>query len=751
MGRETRVVSILQDEAEVAKNRKNALKYDPSKNLKVTASLRDQQLDKLTKKLEDMDIGQKVVEMWNEANSDRAEWLDRQNEYLKEVDEFIRPIYEPAQDWMSDLHLPTILNVCKTYHGRMLQALWGIDPPFICRSRTAANADRAMLIEDLMRYTLRDWANEYDGVELELDKWLWDWITKGDGWLKGRWEKKFTRYLDVQTEQVEAVEMQMDPQTGNSVPVPVMKDIEREVSVTEEVFNGPDLRRIHVEDVVVIGGEGDPQRGDVLEQGWLSASELWTKADQKIFRNDVVEEIIKGGKDMLSGNDATSTMKQSHIEQAGLAQLDPEYKEDRYRIIEAYIKVDVDGSGISSDVIVWVHARSRKILRATYLRRVQPSGKRPYFKIEFHKRHGVEYSIGLVEMLYTLGKEIDAMHNINIDVGILSSLPFGFYRPTASALKENQLPIEPGALIPVDNPQADIYFPNLGVRTSFGFQEQQALMTHVDRTTSISDLNFGLISGQGASRTATGTRALLGESSSNLNVYIQRMNRGWKRALRYVFEMLQERIPPGFQFRVLGDDGNSYWKIIKSKQEICGMYDFELDANSANSNKQVEIERANMIYQMTGNPLDLQMGIVSPSNRYEALVNMLKVNGIKSVAKYTNKPQGYAMVFSPMEMADRLLNGIDFQLVPQMDLQGFIAVVQEIMQNDELNGQFGPAQIGVLAAKAQEAGQLMQAMQAQQAQAMVAQQQNMNTQASMVPGNMQQVAVNQQPQPGEGG
>ncbi len=304
-------------------------------------------------------------------------------------------------------------------------------------------------------------------------------------------------------------------------------------------------------------------------------------------------------------------------------------------------------------------------------------------------------------------------------------------------MKEQGLPIEPGALIPVDNPQTDIYFPNLGSKTAFGFQEQQALMTQIERLTSISDLNLGIIGAQGATRTATGTRALLGESSNNLNIFIQRMNRGWTRALRYTFEMLQQRIPPGFQFRILGDDGNNYWKTIESRQEIDGMYDFELEANSTNSNKQVQIEQANMIYQMTSNPVDLQFGIVTPSNRYEALVNMLKVNGIKSVSKYTTRPQAYTIQLSPLEVLDRVLTGIETPLNPTMDLQEIVTLIQEFHDNDELNGQFGPDHMSVLNHTLQQAQQLMQAMQAAQAQANVSQQQNMNTMNSQIPSNQQ--------------
>lgn len=745
-------MSELEKNQEVSVKRKNVLKDDEQAELKVTASLRDQQLKDLTDKLIDQNAGDKIVGMWHRANADRSEWLERQNRYLQEVDEFINPIYPQALDWSANLHLPTILTVCKTFHARMLAALIDVDPPFTVRSRKAANGDRAMLVEELMRYTLKDWCNENQGVEEQLDRWVWNWVTAGVGILKARWNKKFTRFKDVDVEEVQELVIEVDPMTGEGIPTTRMAQVEREVTRTEEVFNGPMLERIPFEDVVIVGGEGDPQKADaVMHQSWYTASELWSLVDQKVFREDAVKKIIKSGKDYILGNDQTSAIKMRQVEQGGMSNVDKDYALDRYKIIEAYVKIDVDGSGIASDLIVWVHEATNEIVRATYLRRVMPTGLVPFFKIDFHLRHGTEYGVGLVEMLYTLGKEIDAMHNINLDIGILTSMPIGFYRPTAASLKDERLPLEPGALIPVDQPSQDIYFPNMGARTGFGFQEQSALQLQIERLTSISDLNLGIVSGQGATRTATGTRALLGESSNNLSVFIKRMNRGWRRALRYIFCMLQYRLEPGFQFRVLGDDGNAYWRIIESRKELEGHYDFEVEANSANSNKQVQIEQANMIYQMTQNPIDLQLGLITPAERYEAVAYMLKVNGIKDVSKFLRKPDQAPIKFQPIEIANRVLAGIDTPLDPTQDLQGFIAVVEEIMNDEVLNGQFNPTQISLLQMKAQEAIALMQAMEAAQQQQIAASQQAMNSMAAQTPGNMQPVAVNQQPGQGEGG
>ena len=276
-------------------------------------------------------------------------------------------------------------------------------------------------------------------------------------------------------------------------------------------------------------------------------------------------------------------------------------------------------------------------------------------------------------------------------------------------------------MIPLDNPQSDVYFPNLGNRTSFGMQEEQALYSMIERMTSVSDLSLGVLGAQGAARTATGARVVANESNTNLDIYLKRLNRGFKKLLHGMFELVQEKMPDGLQFRLIGDDGNSYWANVQSRAEIVGMYDFELEGSSANSNKQVQMDTAQQIYQMTGSPLDIQLGIISPQERYEAIKNLLQAMGVKNYSKFIRKPQNASRMFTPEEIANRVLAGVDVLLGPEQDLEGFVAYVQHIIDHDELLGQFDQKQTIALAAKQKEAAQMLQALQqaaAQQANAM---------------------------------
>lgn len=740
-----------RNDMDVIKNGRTSTLKDTDE-LKVVVPLRDQIVDKLVRKLEEQGEGIRTKEIWDQGNSLRQDWLKKQEELLATFDEFVEPIYDATNDWSSTLHLPIVFTMCKTMHARFLAALLGIDPPFTLKARTAANMDRAQLIQEFVRYTLASWANRYQGIEAVADAWLWRWVTAGRGILKNRWERSFTRFIDVIEREVVVGAMTTVDEEGNLVAIPTKRKIEEEKDTVIETFNGPMVEFVPTEDVLIVGGN-DPQEADhVIHSTYMTASQLWSLVDQGVFRKEAVELIIESG-ESYRGKDATNSYKIQQAVSSGQSDIDSEIDEKRYQILERYSRIDVDGSGIASDIILWVHGETGQICKATYLYRVSRTGLRPFFSIDFHIRENGQPA-GLPELLYSLAKEIDAMHNMKVDFGLISSMPMGFYR-ASSSLQEEKMPLEPGSLIPLDNPQTDIYFPNLGNRGAFAGMEEQQLQAQIERMTSISDLSLGIVGGQGAARTATGARALLGESNANLDVYLRRMNRGWKRMLVHLFHMLQDRTPDGMQFRVTGDDGQLYWETIKSRQELQGMFDFELEANSANSNKQVTIEQASTVLQTISNPFFIQLGIAGPVQLYNAVKNLFQHMGVKDFSKYITKPQGAQVIYTPEEIANATLAGVNIKMGPEQDLQGFIDYFQHIADHDELLGQFNEQQTIALARKAMEAQSMLRDMQAQAAQVANAQQMSMNASMGSSPspqgaGQANAAPPQQQAPPAEG-
>lgn len=694
------------------------------------ASLRDKIPKKLYKKLKELNAGEKAVSCWRVGNSNRQAYLQTQRELLQEFEEFVRPIYDAPYGWSSTLHMPIAYTLCRTFHSRMMAALFSMDPPFTTVSRKEANSDRAPLIQELLRYTTKEWANENRGIEEPCDRWIWNWVTSGRGIMKYKWDRKYSKYMDVVEVQREGPPRYEVDEQGNEIMIPTMVMEEEEQEVVVPCFVGPTVEIVMNEDVLIVGGEGDIDKADsVIQQHYLTASELWIQVDRGVFNRDAVETIIKGGPDMKA-TDETGSIKQDRSEISQMGGLDETNDLDRYRVLECYMRMDVDGSGINSDIIMWVGSSSRELLFATYSQRVSKSGRRPYATIDFHRRTDTTNPIGLVELTYSLAKEIDTAHNLRVDFGLLSTLPFGYYRASSSMAAE-KMPLEPGALIPLDNPQTDIYFPNLGNRTSFGFQEEQSLYSMIERMTSVSDLSLGVLGAQGASRTATGSRIVVGESNTNLDIYLKRLNRGFKKLLHGIFELVQANIEPGFQFRLIGDDGSGYFGMIQSKEEISGMYDFELDGSSSSSNKQIQMDTAVQLYQMTANPIDLQLGLITPQERFEAVKHYLQALGVKNWSKFLRKPPQGSRLYTPEEIANRVLAGVDVPLDMTQDLEGFVAYCEYIFAHDELLGQFNQDSAIALEKKKREAIGLIQAMQQAQAQNANVNQQRINAATSL--------------------
>lgn len=666
--------------------------------------LRDQIPEKLRKHLVKENIGQKVVEMWLQANDDRQDWLDRQQVFLADVDNFTESTSEGAFSGASTLHIPMPLTVAKTMHARFLRAAVGIEPLMNTKARREDALKAADLVQDVMQYTLKDWCNRYNGIYKTMDRWIWDWLTIGSGIIKWRWDVEWSSWWDAE-DYVNADE------DGNTIIE------QREVKRTEKVYEGPCADVINHEDFAMVGGDGDPQMADCcLERCFLTASQLWTAVDRKFFNEQAVRKVIRGGEDRKEGSRA-SEIKRQRVRQGGQAQVETEKELDRYEFIEAHIKMDVDGSGLNSDVVVWVHTRTYEVVRATYLRRINKAGQRPFYKIDFHPRPGSDYGIGLLEMLHPLSKELDALHNIHVDNNLITTMPFGFFRPTGN-MTEQIYDLEPGCLYPVDDPQRDVFFPNLGNRMAFGIQQEQSIQTMVERLTGINDLSLGVLSGaQGATRTATGARALLQEQSTSLDVYLRRFQWGWSGALAHLLHMLQQRIPEGLSFRVTGKTGDDYWGRIDMREQIGGEYDFELNANSESSNPEIQKEVALQVLQFTLNPLLIQTQVVTTGNIWDAAKNYMTSLGVKDFARFITKPQEYRHTMTPEQEANRILRGQPVPVTPEMDHEGFIEWFDMFSKSDEYAGQLSREAFVALGMQARKHRQMAQALQEAQAQA----------------------------------
>ncbi len=719
-------MSDLQDDKKQAESR------TPMKDVKV--SLRDQHISKLYDTLQDEEVGTKLAKAWSMATNNIATVLDKQKIYDQDLDDFNLGESEGKFGGVSNIHLPTSFIVCKTYHARFLEALLGIDPPFSVKARREDGVNRVPVVEDLMRYALMQWSNTNQGIEEAVDAWVWNWCTKGTAIMRARWLTTYESYLDVVEEKFPLPPLFHVDDKGQEFQEAQWGSREVDKLVTVKTFDGPQYDYIPLEDFRMIGGKGNPDLADkIMYRSFFTASELWTKVDQGVFLEEAVAKVIEGGKDSETGSDQ-SGLKLQTKQNTGITNSGHDETElDRYEIIECIFRYDVLGNGINSDVVAWVDRQSGEILGCTYLRRIMPTGQRPYSVIHFHKRPGEEYGIGLLEILHPLSKELDAMHNIRIDNAIFQSIPFGFYRATSS-LDPETIQLEPGALIPLDNPQTDVYFPSLPNRTPFTAQEEQVIQSYVERLTGISDLSLGVMSGtQGPTRTAEGVRAVLGENNNNLSVHLRRLNKGWTKILRTTWHLVQDRTPPGFCFRITGQDGQDVYRKV-SNTDLALEVDFDLQANTSNSNKAVQIEVNQQLVNMTMNPMNVQLGLCGPSEIYAAQKQYANSLGVKDIHRFLKKPEGYFYNLDAGEEFQRIIRGEKIQIHPAADHQAFLAFAQTFLATEadpkRLNKSLNAEQTQAVISQMKDHQKIMEAMQQAEANQAVKQQMMQNSAAS---------------------
>jgi len=676
----------------------------------IIVPLRDQIPRKLRSALDDQEVGRTISNLWQTGNAERQEWLDRQKVYLAQWDDWVANLPEGPFDGSSQLHLPTTFIHAKGVHARLMSALFDLEPPFVVKAKTEQETERLDLVDAIMKHLLMEWANHNEGVKEVVSDWVWDYVTAGTGILKARWDREFTSFVDVDEEL--DIEPTVDEEE-TSLPAD-LKITEFEVIRKIKNFEGPVLELVRPEDLLILGGKGNTNRSDgLIHRQFLNGSQLWALADQKVFDKKAVETVIQSGEDHKSSS-IGGEIKQDRAINEGKSNVDSEADKKQYEILESYLQWDVNGDGINEEIIVWTHKDTDVVLRSTYLHRTNRNGRRPFFKADFHRKADQDYGIGIVEMMFSLSLEKDAMHNQAVDSGTIKNMPFGFYRPSSS-LDPEIIEFTPGAMIPLDDPQRDVNFPRVNGGHEFNLQMDQVIDNNINRLTGLSDLNFGQLSSQGAARTATGARALIGEANINLNIPLGNLARAWRQCLRYLFSLLQQRIPDGYAFRVTGQRGEDYFVKIKSRHDIAGQFDFEISENSSNSNRQIQQSVAQQIHNVVMNPVNIQTGIVDQSGIFEANKNLLQSLEVKDWSKYLRKPEGSRRVLTPKEEADRILGGLSVKVQLGDDHEGFITLVAEMLKSDEVVSAYPAEVLGLLQAQSREHQNALQTVQQLQA------------------------------------
>lgn len=573
-------------------------------------------------------LGNYIMEQIRLADSERSEFIRRLADYRQVWKDFVSAGLDPAFEGAHNVHVPMAYANIKAMHARIFQAVMNISPRFSLKPRTKIPEVQKEDKEELLNWVINDYANQQQGWDAAIDEDILNFVADGKAVTKQYWKRDVRKFMDVEETLRRPIELDED-----GYPIVDEKEIEKE----EVLWDCPILEPVKLEDFWVIG----KKLWDIDSADLIDHMQDYTKSDMikasrlGFFQTTATDEVLKYAPPTpptQQVNLLSTTLKQLDDFTTGMDKLGSRAGIPAYKIHECYLRYDIDDDGIDEELVVWIEERHRKVLRLTYLERVGPGGKRP-FTMKLFTPDGK----GLGELLYGLNNEIDYIHNQRLDYGTLQNLPFFFYR-AASGLNPIQLKVGPGMGIPVDDPNGDVMFPRLNGGTAYGFQEEATVRTYAEDTSGITKFALGQNSQQGATRTATGTAALVNELNSNIDIHIKRYQNGFKRNLNILDLQCQDLLPLGLIIRVAGIDGQDIYKRFEDRAALRFAADFELTANSINSNKSIERETAQMLLQQLANPIALQTGITNQDNLYAAYKNLLQKFEIRDIDAYITKP-----------------------------------------------------------------------------------------------------------------
>lgn len=611
---------------------------------------------------------------------DRDEWFDRQVEFLGQWNEYLMPTRVGPWEGSSNLHLPMTMEHCLTLHAHLLDVFFAVRPWFYMRPREKLDQQTVEMKEKFMHWALTSYVNFNEGIFPVIDKWIWEIVTTGFGVLKLRWECQYRM--------AEVIKEEVDSLTG-LVTKTVMKE-------KVKVFDGPVIELLRKQDVYMLGDYDCIQKAPAFaHRVWMTEDTLRRRAESGMFNKKAVEAVIDRKAARRDKMSAVDSMSHDYVDeqdmQEGITTRDSEANPELYEVFEVYRTCDIDGDGFAEEVVLWIEASTGEILRDTDLDKMTKTGNRLLFKGDLYRRPHRAYSMGLVELLYPYNKEIDAIHNQKIDFMTITTIPWFLYNP-ASGLKNEEMRLGPGVGIPVDDVNNSIRFPGFPQGSGAHNREEETIHAMAGGIAGLS----GPIAGNaptpmGVGRTATGMTTLLQRQNVRVDVFVKRLQHIYSRLLQELDAMLQERAPDGLMFRVLGsdgsqmynDDGTPVMRELRNREELRGMVDYELLANSANANKEVEFQKSILRSQTLINPLDLQLGLQTPRTVYELRKDMLRQQGVVDPDRFIEKP---GIAEKPLEAKDEIasiVQGMKPHVVLNDDHQMKVEVLQAFMKTPE--------------------------------------------------------------------
>jgi len=409
-----------------------------------------------------------------------------------------------------------------------------------------------------------------------------------------------------------------------------------------------------------------------------------------------------------------------------------------YETLKWYMPWEVNGEMM--ELVFFVCIQPKIFLGCFPLSDIVWTGDRPVIKLDYQKVPTRGNSMGVMEIAKHLSAELDTIHNMRLDVGFATNLPFFFYR-SSSSFDPDQIEIKPLKGIPLDNIQ-DVQFPPTQNVTSFYHQEETLIYSLVERIFGITDLFLGISPTRGAAaRHATGFVGTQQEAMARMSEILQQDADEFGFMCNVVHKMELQFGPEGRVYRLLGRTGPESVRVSREQLWMHGTHDFRLGANAGMFSSQLAQQSAQAVLELAATSPFINGDL---GRRWEAELDYLQAIGKPDPERFIG-PKDAVAGNSPKTQDEENAQMVQYQFGegspapthPNDNDNDHLAELVSYTSSSEYQAAGMPNHDAFMAHAQLHQRQIQQKMQMQQQQAMQAQQ---------GPGQPQQA----QPQPATG-
>jgi hypothetical protein len=420
-------------------------------------------------------------------------------------------------------------------------------------------------LDEKDREALEDYF-EYIAIEpQELDlrrvyrEWVSEFIQYGTSVLKANHEKDVIH------------SMQLDEATG------------KPDWIQEVVYEGPRVEKIRFEDFLISPSAKRIAPTEFMAHRLrLNKADMELRGDIKFYDSKLVDEIIQ------IPDDYGSATKQSQEESAGVSGSRSD-ESSEWIPYECHFQWKVKNK--LTNVIIWYHARTKKILRAVYNPFVTPR----FVAARLFPRPDMFHGYGFAETLWAFQEEISTTHNERLNNRAIANARLWRVSPDSPLV--DSFRIYPSAILPAD--EGEIEAIQMGDISPQSIDDEKLSLELAERRCGVSPPMQGQGSGTQNKKgvySAIGTLSIMQEGNRRTDMNINDVRHAHQMLGRVI---LDDNAMFGIREALLSQFGESAERIkktiaaYKEKKLTLPVY-----SSSASVNKEVEKQNVLMLTQI---------------------------------------------------------------------------------------------------------------------------------------------------------